>query len=113
MGHKVDESTKQKIANTLKGRKPSKKAMQNMKKAGGARRGKVPYDMTEEISRKIANTLKGKFVGENAGAAKLNNQQVKEIRNKHILKECTPAQLAKEYKVSNITIYNIINYRCY
>ncbi|HGO1484269.1 TPA: NUMOD4 domain-containing protein [Staphylococcus aureus] len=47
--------------------------------------------------------------GENHGMSKLTNNEVLEIRKKYLSKNYSQRKLAKEYNVSQKTIYNIIN----
>ena len=110
LGHEVNAATRQKIADTLKGFKHTDEMKRKVRTAN---KNRAYHPHSKETKQKIADTLKDKFVGENAYAAKLNRQQVKEIRNKYIPKEYTLNQLAKEYGVSVGTISNIINRRCY
>lgn len=112
IGKLHSEETKKKISKSLIGKPFSKKRRENMKGrlcSKGTRRklSKAAKNKSEETRRKLSESR----CGEKHPLAKLNLNQVKEIRIKYTTGKYTHKGLAKEYMVSKSTITHIISYK--
>lgn len=112
LGKHLTEQTKKKLSKIKKGVKTGPLSYKTRKKMSEARRGNKSYNFGKQLSRqtrkKISIERKGKCIGEDHPHSKLTWDKIHEIRIKYVPYKYSATKLAKEYKVSQSTIQNII-----
>lgn len=73
-----------------------------------ARKGKIPIWMKQTVPEVISQKMKRNVIGEQNPAAKINKEQVIEIRKLYASGDYTFVDLAKLFNISNVSITNIV-----
>lgn len=98
-GREIPQKHREKISKTLMGHEVSEETRQKLREANLGKK------LTAETKEKIG----AKTRGELSGTAKLTWEIVREIRAKHETDEYSQSHLAREYGVSQGTIWSVVN----
>ena len=100
IGRSLSDETRIKMSLSHKGKIRSEETRQKISLANKGRKGRLGVRLSDETRKKMSLAYK---------EIKLNNIQLKEIRQKYKIGKYTQRELAKQYLVSLTTINRIIN----